>query len=235
LKLKTSSALRLMILQEGLSRAVSLLTGYEMELVEMMRRRALAKVTGGTVGLDWKRLAGIKADLETALLRATIGTAIQELKRYRRPADAVIQIVLAVLLLVKDEHVVPFMENLEFALGPRGGNQLSYMWVVARAKLVGGAKKGSLVHGMRGLWWGGTGADAMVVGARALKAMDKQQKEADRRTYHWASKILDRFDEPTTMKASRVLFVLREWIAVTEQMHTMLVEIGEGRLVVRTD
>eukprot|EP00959_Pyramimonas_sp_CCMP1952_P252051 5266402-Pyramimonas_sp.AAC.1 len=56
-----------------------------------------------------------------------------------------------------------FVENLEFALlvcvraalsvlgvlslWAQGGNQLSYMWVVARAKLVGGAKQGSLVHG----------------------------------------------------------------------------------------
>eukprot|EP00959_Pyramimonas_sp_CCMP1952_P075443 1576780-Pyramimonas_sp.AAC.1 len=43
-----------------------------------------------------------------------------------------------------------------------------------------------------------------VKAAAALKALPKDYKEVDRQAYHWANVILERFDEDTAMKASRV-------------------------------
>jgi len=153
-------------------------------------------------------------------LKTTLNNAMNELKRYRRPADTVVIVLLGTLLLTKDEHVQPFMENLEFALGPRGANQLSYIWVVARAKLITGSKKGSLVNTMRNLEF----MDP-AVGLEAIQQMTPESKVLDRMIHHWARKILDRVDDHSAENASKVLHVLREWMVVVTNLHQIMLQM----------
>ena len=56
-----------------------------------------------------------------------------------------LQVLLGVLLLLRDEAVLPFLDNIEFALGPRGSNQLEYIWVVVRNKFITGSHHAALV------------------------------------------------------------------------------------------
>lgn len=122
------------------------------------------------------------------------------------------------LLLLHDEHVLPFLDNIEFALGPRGSNQLEYMWMVVRNKLITGSHHTALVSLMRQLH-----VLPPSPAAKAAKArLSPEQRELDARIAKWVDVIVDTYSEATTAKASKVLCVVREWIVVVRTMVKMV-------------
>jgi hypothetical protein len=114
--------------------------------------------------------------------------------------------------------VLPFLDNIEFALGPRGSNQLEYIWMVVRNKLITGSHHTALVSLMRQLQI----LPPSPVAKAAKARLSPEQRELDARIAKWVDVIVDTYSEAATAKASKVLCVVREWMVVVRTMVKMV-------------
>ncbi|KAK3283707.1 hypothetical protein CYMTET_8600 [Cymbomonas tetramitiformis] len=203
--------------KDGLGKAAT-----QLMLSEMQAAQAVVETPHHVPADDhaqaYNKMVLKKVELESALLKTTLNKALTELKRYRRPTDTVIAIVMGVLLLVHDEHVMQFRELFDFALGPRGENQMSSIWLVSRNKLISGSKHGSLINLMRALE-----LSDFYLASAAYAQLDPEEKEGVQMTQRLGTQIIATFDKEKTKKASQVLYMLREWMIVITDMNTMVI------------